>query len=64
MEFIRNLTNKIFTLTKFLWSTFLMLTVIVLLAHSVNQLAEITEVLKLININALEVPKIIEDIRG
>jgi hypothetical protein len=64
MEFIRNLTNKIFTLTKFLWSTFLMLTVIVLLAHSVNQLAEITEVLKSININALEVPKIIEDIRG
>lgn len=64
MEFIRNLTNKIFTLTKFLWSTFLMLTVIILLAHSVNQLAEITEVLKLININALEVPKIIEDIRG
>ena len=41
-----------------------MLTVIVLLAHSVNQLAEITEVLKSININALEVPKIIEDIRG
>jgi len=64
MEFIRNLTNKIFTLTKFLWSTFLMLTVIVLLSYTVNELTVITEILKGIEINSFEVPKIIEDIRG
>ena len=64
MQWLINLTGKIYTLANFLWSTFLLLTVILLLSYSVNQLVEITNVLKAININSLEVPKIISDIRG
>ena len=64
MQWLVNLTGKIYTLANFLWSTFLLLTVILLLSYSVNQLVEITDVLKSININSLEVPKIISDIRG
>jgi hypothetical protein len=64
MNWLRNLTMKIYTLTNFLWSTFLLLTVIVLLSYAVNELTAITEILKGIQINSIEVPKIIEDIRG
>jgi len=64
MQWLINLTGKIYTLANFLWSTFLLLTVILLLSYSVNQLVEITNVLRAININSLEVPKIISDIRG
>jgi len=64
MNWLRNLTMKIYTLTNFLWSTFLLLTVIVLLSYAVNELTVITEILKGIQINSIEVPKIIEDIRG
>ena len=64
MQWLVNLTGKIYTLANFLWSTFLLLTVILLLSYSVNQLVEITDILKSININSLEVPKIISDIRG
>lgn len=64
MDWLRNLTGKIYTLTNFLWSTFLLLTVIVLLSYAVNELTVITEILKGIEINSFEVPQIIEDIRG
>ena len=64
MNWLRNLTIKIYTLTNFLWSTFLLLTVIVLLSYAVNELTVITEILKGIEINSIEMPKIIEDIRG
>ena len=64
MQWLINLTGKIYTLANFLWSTFLLLTVILLLSYSVNQLVEITDILRSINVNSLEVPKIIQDIRG
>ena len=64
MQWLVNLTGKIYTLANFLWSTFLLLTVILLLSYSVNQLVEITDILRSINVNSLEVPKIISDIRG
>jgi len=64
MQWLVNLTGRIYTLANFLWSTFLLLTVILLLSYSVTQLVEITDVLKSININSLEVPKIISDIKG
>lgn len=64
MQWLVNLTGKIYTLANFLWSTFLLLTVILLLSYSVNQLVEITDILRSINVNSLEVPKIIQDIRG
>ena len=64
MQWLVNLTGKIYTLTNFLWSTFLLLTVIVLLSYAVNELTVITEILKGIGINSFEVPQIIEDIRG
>jgi hypothetical protein len=64
MQWIVNLTGKIYTLANFLWSTFLLLTVIVLLSYTVNELTVITEILKGIEINSIEMPKIIEDIRG
>jgi len=64
MQWLVNLTDKLYTLASFLWSTFLLLTVIVLLSYTVHELATIAEILKGMEINALEVPKIIEDIRG
>jgi len=64
MQWLVNLTGKIYTLANFLWSTFLLLTVIVLLSYAVNELTVITDILKGIEINSFEVPKIIEDIRG
>ena len=64
MQWLVNLTNRIYTLANFLWSTFLLLTVIVLLSYAVNELTVISDVLKGIEINSFEVPKIIEDIRG
>ena len=64
MQWLVNLTGKIYTLTNFLWSTFLLLTVIVLLSYAVNELTVITEILKGIEINSFEVPQIIKDIRG
>ena len=64
MQWLVNLTGKIYTLANFLWSTFLLLTVIVLLSYAVNELTVISEVLKGIEINSFEMPKIIEDIRG
>jgi len=64
MQWLVNLTNRIYTLANFLWSTFLLLTVIVLLSYAVNELTVISEVLKGIEINSFEMPKIIEDIRG
>ena len=64
MQWLVNLTGKIYALANFLWSTFLLLTVIVLLSYAVNELTVISEVLKGIEINSFEMPKIIEDIRG
>ena len=64
MQWLVNLTGKIYTLANFLWSTFLLLTVIVLLSYAVNELHVITEMLETININAIEMPKVLEDIRG
>ena len=64
MQWLVNLTNRIYTLANFLWSTFLLLTVIVLLSYAVNELHVITEMLETININAIEMPKVLEDIRG
>lgn len=64
MQWLVNLTGKIYALANFLWSTFLLLTVIVLLSYAVNELTVISEILKGIEINSFEVPKIIEDIRG
>ena len=64
MQWLVNLTGKIYALANFLWSTFLLLTVIVLLSYAVNELTVISEILKGIEINSVEVPKIIEDIRG
>ena len=63
MQWLVNLTGKIYALANFLWSTFLLLTVIVLLSYAVNELTVISEILKGIEINSFEVPKIIEDIR-
>jgi high-affinity Fe2+/Pb2+ permease len=64
MQWLTNLTNRIYTLANFLWSTFLLLTVIVLLSYAVWELNEVTEMLEMININSIEMPKIIEEIRG
>ena len=64
MQWLVNLTGKIYTLANFLWSTFLLLTVIVLLSYAVNELHVITEILKGIEINSIEMPKVLEDIRG
>lgn len=64
MQWIVNLTGRIYTLASFLWSVFLLLTVIVLLSYAVNELHVITEMLETININAIEMPKVLEDIRG
>jgi len=64
MQWLVNLTNRIYTLANFLWSTFLLLTVIVLLSYAVNELHVITEMLETININAIEMPKVLENIRG
>jgi hypothetical protein len=64
MQWLINLTDKLYTLASFLWSTFLLLTVIVLLSYTVHELATITEILKGMQINSFEIPKIIEDIRG
>tara|TARA_R100000030_G_scaffold100908_1_gene95249 strand:- start:2894 stop:3088 length:195 start_codon:yes stop_codon:yes gene_type:complete len=64
MQWLVNLTGKIYTLANFLWSTFLLLTVIVLLSYAVNELHVITEILKGIEINSIELPKVLEDIRG
>jgi len=64
MQWLVNLTGKIYTLANFLWSTFLLLTVIVLLSYAVNELHVITEMLETISINAIEMPKVLEDIRG
>jgi|TARA_B100001063_G_scaffold97819_1_gene91378 hypothetical protein len=64
MQWIINITSKIYTLANFLWSVFLLLTVIVLLSYAVNELHVITDTLKTIDINAIEIPQILEDIRG
>lgn len=64
MQWLVNLTNRIYTLANFLWSTFLLLTVIVLLSYAVNELHVITDMLETININTIEMPKVLEDIRG
>jgi high-affinity Fe2+/Pb2+ permease len=64
MQWLTNLTNRIYKLANFLWSTFLLLTVIVLLSYAVWELNEVTEMLEMININSIEMPKIIEEIRG
>ena len=64
MQWIVNLTGRIYTLASFLWSVFLLLTVIVLLSYAVNELHVITEMLETININAIEMPKVLEDTRG
>ena len=64
MQWITNLTSRIYILASFLWSVFLLLTVIVLLSYAVNELHVITEMLETININAIEMPKVLEDIRG
>jgi hypothetical protein len=64
MQWLINLTDKLYTLASFLWSAFLLLTVIVLLSYTVHELATITEILKGMQINSFEIPKIIEDIRG
>ena len=49
MQWLVNLTDKLYTLASFLWSTFLLLTVIVLLSYTVHELATITEILKYAN---------------
>jgi high-affinity Fe2+/Pb2+ permease len=64
MQWLTNLTNRIYKLANFLWSTFLLLTVIVLLSYAVWELNEVTEMLEMININSIEMPNIIEEIRG
>ena len=64
MQWIINITSKIYTLANFLWSVFLLLTLIVLLSYAVNELHVITDTLKTIDINAIEIPQIREDIRG
>jgi high-affinity Fe2+/Pb2+ permease len=64
MQWLTNLTNRIYTLANFLWSTFLLLTVIVLLSYAVWELNEVTEMLEMININSIEMPKVLEEIRG
>jgi high-affinity Fe2+/Pb2+ permease len=64
MQWLTNLTNRIYKLANFLWSTFLLLTVIVLLSYAVWELNEVTEMLEMININSIEMPKVLEEIRG
>ena len=64
MQWLTNLTDRIYKLANFLWSTFLLLTVIVLLSYAVNELHVITDMLETININTIEMPKVLEDIRG
>ena len=57
MQWLVNLTDKLYTLASFLWSTFLLLTVIVLLSYTVHELATITEILKGMQINSFEIQK-------
>ena len=46
------------------FKTLLLLTVIVLLSYAVWELNEVTEMLEMININSIEMPKVLEEIRG